>query len=65
MGWKTGYVDFTAAWTGPTRIAFESQEYNPYGPALDNVLVTPEPSSWALLGLAVGVPLWFRRRRRS
>jgi len=28
-------------------------------------VTVPEPSSWALLGLAVGVPLWFRRRKRS
>jgi len=51
---------------GSTALTFAGTSLGPCGVALDDVMFgVPEPSSWLLLGLAVGVPLWFRRRKRS
>jgi choice-of-anchor C domain-containing protein len=68
--WLTNSFNFTATSTSTT-LTFSSQEFNFWGPALDNVrgdaisTAIPEPSSVALLGLGgLGMIGWFRRRNR-
>jgi hypothetical protein len=54
---------------GSLKIWLRNDNSDPGFGLLDNMefeeAAVPEPSSWALLGLAVGVPLWIRRRKRS
>lgn len=56
MGWVSMSYMFTAGPGTTTNIAFASGEYNPYGPALDNVGISavPEPTTWALMILGFG-----------
>ena len=56
MGWQSMSYMFTAGPGTVTNIAFASDEYNPYGPALDNIGISavPEPTTWALMILGFG-----------
>lgn len=62
MGWVNKTFNFTATGTSST-LRFDSLVSGFYGPALDNVIVVPEPS---LLGTAVSVAsmLALKARRR-
>jgi hypothetical protein len=68
MGWVYKSFDFTA--NGPTEtLTFQSTTGSAYGPALDNLSVTPvpEPSTWAMmiLGFAGVGFLAYRRKARA
>ena len=54
MGWTLETFFFVAT-SASTTLTFTSLEDNPYGPALDNVIVqdVPEPASLAVLGLGL------------
>ncbi len=71
MGWQSMSYMFTAGPGTVTNIAFASDEYNPYGPALDNVGISsavPEPTTWALMILgfgAAGGMIRVSRRRQA
>ncbi len=56
MGWESRSYTFIAGPGSVTNLAFASAEYNPYGPALDNVGISavPEPTTWALMILGFG-----------
>ena len=74
MNWQPYSYTFTAFATSST-LTFASVEYNPYGPALDNVSIlesggsgqtVPEPATWALMLAGFGgVGIMARRRRRT
>jgi choice-of-anchor C domain-containing protein len=64
MNWQTYSYSFTAFATSST-LTFASAEYNPFGPALDNVSILddgggtgstiPEPATWAMLMVGFGL----------
>ncbi len=67
MGWQSMSYTFTAGPGTTTTIAFASDEYNPFGPALDNVSISsavPEASTWALITLGFGAAGGMIRRSR-
>ena len=72
MNWETFTYTFTAFATS-SLLTFASDEYGPYGPALDNVSIlsdggtgstVPEPANWALMVAGFGM-IGFASRRRS
>lgn len=72
MNWETFSYEFTA-FANTSTLVFASAEYNPFGPALDNVSVNltgggtgadvPEPASWALMLIGFGMVGVAARRR--
>lgn len=72
MNWETFSYSFTAFATS-SLLTFASAEFNPYGPALDNVSIVeggggsgstvPEPANWALLLAGFGLVGIASRRR--
>lgn len=73
MNWETYSYNFTAFST-TSILTFASAEYNPYGPALDNVSIltdggigstVPEPATWAMLMVGFGMVGYSVRRRRN
>ncbi len=75
MNWQTYSYTFTA-FAATSTLTFSSFEYNPYGPALDNVSVVesgggiggtvPEPATWAMMIAGFGfVGAASRRRNRQ
>jgi choice-of-anchor C domain-containing protein len=71
MNWQNYSYTFTAFATSST-LTFASAEYNPYGPALDNVSIlesggsgsfVPEPASWAMMVAGFGLVGLSARRR--
>lgn len=67
MGWTEYSYDFVSA-GGPTTVSFQSNEQNPYGPALDNVSLkaVPEASTLVLFGLLlVGGSIVLIRKRST
>ena len=66
MGWTQNTLDFTATDSTMT-LTFESQVVGWYGPALDNVSITPvpEPSSAVLGTLAAGLAACWKRKSRG
>lgn len=73
MNWETFAYTFTAFST-KSQLTFASAEFNPFGPALDNVSVldngggigatVPEPTTWAMLVIGFGfIGLSVRNRR--
>jgi choice-of-anchor C domain-containing protein len=67
MGWSTETFQFVG--TGSDTIQFESLTATPYGPALDDVVVTaavPEASTWAMMLLGFcGVGFMAYRRKEK
>ncbi len=73
MNWQTYSYTFTA-FADSSTLTFASFEYNPYGPALDNVSIiegdgigsgVPEPTTWALLLAGFGMVGVAARRRKT
>ena len=68
MNWQSYSYTFTA-FAPTSTLTFASAEYNPYGPALDNVSIAggavPEPASWALMIAGFGGVGSLMRRRRA
>ena len=73
MNWQPYSFSFTAFGTSST-LTFASAEFNPYGPALDNVSIlgddgiggaVPEPASWALMITGFGLVGAAMRRRET
>ena len=72
MNWETFSYAFTA-FDSISTLTFASAEYNPFGPALDNVSVidggggigagVPEPASWAMMLVGFGLVGASARRR--
>lgn len=61
LGWIPLSYEVTAT-SSTTRLRFQSLDNSPSGPAIDNIAVTPEPSSVAVLAI-VGMGLGRRRYR--
>ena len=73
MNWQSYSYTFTA-FSNLSTLTFASNEYTPFGPALDNVGIVegdgigspvPEPESWALLMAGFGLVGAAIRRRRQ
>jgi choice-of-anchor C domain-containing protein len=62
MGWVKCFWQFTATGTETTLEFYSLDETGDFGPALDNVVVVPEPATICLLGLGA---LSLLRRKRS
>ncbi len=72
MNWQTYSYTFTAFAANST-LTFSSFEYNPFGPALDNVSIlegdgagatVPEPATWGMMLAGFGL-VGFASRRRT
>lgn len=66
------FFEFTALTAGSVQYAIGTSSFDQAGPILDNVtiernvgaaVVTPEPSTWAMMSLGLGGMLAFARRR--
>ena len=66
MGWQTITYSFVANSTSST-LNFASATKGPYGPALDNVVVSavPEPATWAMMIVGFGAAGTMVRNRRK
>ena len=73
MNWQGFKYTFTAFATSSI-LTFASAEYNPFGPALDNVSIltgdgtgstVPEPATWAFMLIGFGTVGIAARRRRT